>query len=101
MDVKIGISPRREEHRMTRGSIFGREGDEVTRNGESCIVRSNVVWWWYLECAYNLQRMKLLMVLKKIPSIVHIRIQALQDFAYSLKLDIFQSTSNIVKGSNM
>jgi len=59
--------------------MFGREGDEVTRNGESCIMRSNMVWW-YLECAYNLRRTKLLMVLKKIPSTVHIGIQALQDF---------------------
>jgi hypothetical protein len=79
--------------------MFGREGDEVTRNGELHNEQYGVV---VLKCAYNLRRTKLLMVLKQIPSTVHLRIQALQDFTYSHKLgDIFQSTWNIVKGSNM
>jgi hypothetical protein len=59
---------------MTWENMLGREGDEVTQNGGSCIMR---MVWWYLECAYNSRRTKLLMVLKQIPSTVHARIQAL------------------------
>jgi len=59
--------------------MFGREGDKVTRSGGNCIMRSNMVWW-YLECAFNSRLTKLLIVLKQIPSIVHVRIQALTRF---------------------
>ena len=79
MAVKFCISPgRKNVEWLEEGevrSMFGREGDEVTRNGQSYIMRSDKAWR-YLECAYNTPRTKSLIILQQTPSTVHIRTQA-------------------------